>query len=246
MAIPVLPGVKFGNYHSYNTWNCYLSEKEIGFPEARTHLISVPGRDGYIDLTETLRGRPIFDNRKLKIKLWYKSKYDTWDAKLMEISTAIHGRRMKIVFDDDQNYAFFGRCHVSHEKINKWECYIIIDVDADPYKQGVNAKHSRNLSIASNVYGTGYSITEEVGWQFHVKLVVTSELTQTIQGFIAISAEGYKYKKIPFVISPEHMTEEFNGVLCYCGTNRNASLTVNVSGTHQAFNCTLSVTEARI
>ena len=39
-------GVKFGNKHSYDDFNVYLKEKDIGFPDVKRETVEIEGRDG--------------------------------------------------------------------------------------------------------------------------------------------------------------------------------------------------------
>ena len=50
-------GVTFGDKHSFDDFGIYLTSKTINPPEPQTNTISVPLRDGSIDLTESLTKR---------------------------------------------------------------------------------------------------------------------------------------------------------------------------------------------
>ena len=49
------------SYHSYRDWNLYVANNDpIGEPKQYTNYVEVPGRNGKIDLSEVLAGRPVF------------------------------------------------------------------------------------------------------------------------------------------------------------------------------------------
>ena len=49
-----LRGVQFGDHHTANDWSLILHEKIVSPPKPKTNYVSVPGRDGDLDLTEAL------------------------------------------------------------------------------------------------------------------------------------------------------------------------------------------------
>ena len=163
MAIPALPGVTIGGYHCWNDWHCTLANKTIGYPEIVRHQVAVPGRDGYVDFTPYLLGRSAYRNRKIKIRLLYKAKYDRWPQILDHISFNLHGKYKDIVFDDDPNWIYRGRCSVSCSGIDKWSCYVDIEVDADPFKLAKNERVETSIQfINTSVWQSRYDATINV------------------------------------------------------------------------------------
>ena len=60
-------GVTIGEKHSYNDWGLILSSKIISPPKPKLNQISVPVRDGTIDLTETLTEDIKFEDRMISL-----------------------------------------------------------------------------------------------------------------------------------------------------------------------------------
>ena len=58
-------GVTIGEKHSYNDWGLILSSQTISPPTPQINMVSVPMRDGSIDITETLSGDVKYDDRTL-------------------------------------------------------------------------------------------------------------------------------------------------------------------------------------
>lgn len=129
-----MKGVKFGNFHSYDTWGLILSSKEIQSPSPKINHVEIEGGDGVLDYTEYF-GDVKFNNRTLTFNFsaWKNSQEDF--LKLYStIHNAIHGKKMKVILDDDPEFYYFGRVKVNEWKSNKKIGEIVIEVDAEPYK----------------------------------------------------------------------------------------------------------------
>ena len=129
-----MKGVTFGNLHSFYEWGLILSSKEIQSPSPKTNLIEIEGGDGVLDLTEFF-GDIKYNNRKLTFDF---SKMDIvpdgFLALFSLVQNTIHGRKMKIILDDDPANYYFGRVTVNEWKSDKNIGQIVIEVDAEPYK----------------------------------------------------------------------------------------------------------------
>ena len=73
--------VRFGAYDTYADFKMLLIDEDLGFPELQTNKVTVPGRDGDVDLTAMIDSTPHFGNRVAKWKFalvhsenafWYK------------------------------------------------------------------------------------------------------------------------------------------------------------------------------
>jgi len=136
-----VPGVTFGEKHSFRDFGLILSEKEIGFPEPKVELARVPGRDGDIDLTEALGGGTFFENRKLTFTFTLLSGSGgrkSWAHALSRLSNYLHGQRMKIILDADKGFYYTGRCTVSQYRSNGALGTLVVECDVEPYKFDVN------------------------------------------------------------------------------------------------------------
>ena len=54
------------------------------------------------------------------------------------VQNALHGKKMQVILDDDPAYFYYGRVTVEDWKANKRLGEIVIEVDAEPYKQAVS------------------------------------------------------------------------------------------------------------
>ena len=127
-------GVTIGRWHSYANWAATMESKTIEYPTPVTETVQVPGYDGVVDLSTVLTDGDIkYKNRKITITLILISDDGQLMRPLSVIANQVQGQRLKIIFDEDPDYYYIGRCTMK-AKIDKTVAEITITVDADPYK----------------------------------------------------------------------------------------------------------------
>jgi len=105
--------VDFGAYNSYDDWGLYLAEPvTVSPPEVYTYMVDVPGRNGALDLTESLTGDVSYYDREISCKFVCQAPRPQWPDIHAKIMNAIHGRRMEISISDDPDYKYEGRVYV--------------------------------------------------------------------------------------------------------------------------------------
>ena len=60
-------GVNFGNKHSYTDFSLIMTGRKIGLPSPQINEITIPGRDGTIDITEALDGEVHYGPRTINL-----------------------------------------------------------------------------------------------------------------------------------------------------------------------------------
>lgn len=128
-----MKGVKFGNYHSYDTWGLLLTAKNIGSPIVKEKKIDIEGADGDLDYTEVF-GSVKYGNRILKFEFQKAMKPSELVSLASDIQDAIHGLKMAVTLDDDPDWHYYGRVSVKDFNWKKGIGTIEIEVDAEPYK----------------------------------------------------------------------------------------------------------------
>ena len=134
-----MKGITFGALHSYNDLNLILSSKEIGSPEVQERKIEIEGSDSAIDLTEFF-GEPKYEDVTHK---FHFSAIGTQEQLLSLFSTvknALHGKKMRIILDDDPLFFYMGRIKVLPFTNEKNIGKITIEADCEPYKYRMKAK----------------------------------------------------------------------------------------------------------
>lgn len=129
-----MKGVSFGSIHSYEDLNLILEPFTPTPAEPQTNFLQVPGRDGYLDLTEA-NGEIKYKSREFLIPFTIMPGDDlTFDERVSKVSSILNGVRCKITFDRDPSYYWFGRCSVDKYAQNKNIGQVVIKATVNPYK----------------------------------------------------------------------------------------------------------------
>lgn len=130
-----MQGVKFDDKHSYYHWGLMFKKRPvISPPTPKTKYVEVPGMDGAIDITETQTGYTQYQNRKISFEFIIMAGRENWPAIYSDLMDTLHGRKVRIVFDDDPDYYYTGRVTVG-----KWDAGIVTAVitmtaEVEPFK----------------------------------------------------------------------------------------------------------------
>lgn len=130
-------GVTIGEKHSFNDWGLILSSKTISPPVPKTNNVSVPLMDGTIDLTEILTDDIKFEDRNLKFTFSVVDKRKSLAEKISEIENYIHGKRMKIVCDDDPAFYYIGRVSVDNWNSDSRVGKLVVNCTVEPFKYDI-------------------------------------------------------------------------------------------------------------
>ena len=161
-------GVKFDDKHSINDWDLLMTYKSIGEALLRTEYITIPGRDGYLDLTDVY-GDPNYNNRTLEFQFDLFDKPKNWWSTYDSIKSYLHGKKRKIILDVDDDYYYYGRCSVSALTHEKNVAHISISCNCDPYKMLINetvVQESVSVGdtiILNNLYKKVMPVVESTG-----------------------------------------------------------------------------------
>ena len=186
-------GVTIGEKHSFNDWGIILSSKVISPPEPQLNRVNVPLRDGSIDLTESLTDDIKFKDRKITLNFTVMDRA-TWTAKVSEIENYLHGKQMKIVFDDDLAFYYFGRVSVNKWETNKTIGKLVIEGTVEPFKYDVL---SSAVDWEWDIFDFEEGIINETG-----ELIVNGETT--------ISLICRRKRIFPIFTASEPMTVKFD------------------------------------
>lgn len=142
----VLKGIKFDNYHSYTDLGLILSSKTIGAAEPKKELIEVPGADAPIDFTEFF-GDVKYNNRTHSFTFKILPPASEFSGKYSDVLNKLHGRRMKIIDDDDPDFWYSGRVSVGDLEKEKNIATITVECECDPYKYRMN-KTTKTVQVS--------------------------------------------------------------------------------------------------
>ena len=132
-------------YHSIyiegiNTWvDWHLipsTRPVVNPPKVRTTYVEIPGGDGSLDLTESLIGQPSFQSRTGSWEFFVDNTYENnWSELFSKIMRSIHGKKSRIILEDDPKYYYEGRLSVNSWRSNKDFARVVIDYVVSPYKK---------------------------------------------------------------------------------------------------------------
>lgn len=121
--------------YTYDTWGILLAHVDFGFPEVKGNFITIDGRDGDLDLTDSLDGMAHYENRQVFIEFMIPVvPYGGYLGKVSQVATFLHGKKAEVVFDADKGYKFIGRCSVEayDREINVGKFSVVLD--CEPFK----------------------------------------------------------------------------------------------------------------
>lgn len=127
-----MKGITFGDYHSYDDLHLILTKKEIGSPAVKATRIEVEGADSYLDLTDFF-GEPKYQNvnHKFDFSTIEKNSLSLFST----IKNTLHGKKVRIILDDDPAFFYVGRLSVSSFTSEKGIGALTIEADCEPYSQ---------------------------------------------------------------------------------------------------------------
>lgn len=139
-----MKGIRFGVYHSYDDLKLILTAKELGAPEVKSKKLDIPGADSSLDLTDFF-GEPKYDDVMHRFDFSTIVPQAEFITLYSRIKNAIHGRKMRIILDDDPLFYWIGRVHVSKFTNEKNVGMISIECDCQPYKYKQDATVSAHV-----------------------------------------------------------------------------------------------------
>ncbi len=128
-----MKGIRFGDMHSYNDLKMILSGKDMGAPSVKSKKLDIEGADSSLDLTDFF-GEPKYEDVTHKFQFSTIVPYSEFMTLYSRIKNAIHGKKMRIILDDDPLFYWMGRCYVSGFTNEKSIGQVEVECDCEPYK----------------------------------------------------------------------------------------------------------------
>ena len=124
-----------GRIHTWRDWKLQMLSIYIPMPEPKRQLIEIPGGDGTIDLTE-VNGRPAYSDRE-GLELTFDlmdGNYKEWFLRYSEFAREIHGRKIRMVLDDEPDHYYMVRLQLDGKKTNPVFGTVTLSGTAEPFK----------------------------------------------------------------------------------------------------------------
>lgn len=126
----------FGEKNSWEDWHLIpASRPVVDPPKERTKFVTIEGRSGSYDYSQTLRGAPVYEDREGSWEFYVANGYLPWHAAYQNILNFLQGRRCSVVLEDDPSYFYEGLCWVDKWKSEPGHSRIVIRYRLGPYKR---------------------------------------------------------------------------------------------------------------
>lgn len=132
-------------------YKCDHTHTEIGSPEAKLYSVDIPLRDGALDVTDQISDTVFYQDREILIELELRSVRGEWPMHVSHLMNDIHGKEIRVEFDDDPRYYWTGRAAVSMAEDHGATAGITITVTAKPYKR---------CNVRSTIYDQAIGTTD--------------------------------------------------------------------------------------
>ena len=130
--------ITIGGKNTWDDWRLVPASRPVFNPPAqKVKTLEIPGGDGVIDLSQSLTGYPVYQNRTGSIEFIVMNDFKPWHMAYADIMDYLHGQKLRAVLEDDPEYFYEGRFTVNVWKSEKDWSRIIIDYDVGPYKWSV-------------------------------------------------------------------------------------------------------------
>ena len=135
-------------YHSItigdkNTWDDFhlvaTNRPSVSPPSVRTKYVEIPGGNGSLDLSTSLTGDVLYDNREgswdfTVVNSMYGVADENWEITYHRLLNYLHGQRLKVILEDDPAYYYWGRLSVDQWQSDKNYSKVTINYNLEPFK----------------------------------------------------------------------------------------------------------------
>ncbi len=108
----------------------------MGSPTVKVRKVDVEGADGALDYTDFF-GEAKYENATHKFNFSTIVPQNEFLSQFSTVKNALHGKKVRIILDDDPNFYYLGRLSVSPFSSSKAVGTLSIEADCEPYKMKI-------------------------------------------------------------------------------------------------------------
>ena len=199
---------KEGQFMGTNTWDDWhlipAERPSIASPGVSTSFVEIPGRDGAIDMSTFLVNKPVYGSRQGSWDFYVDNDHEYWETIRMKMMEFLHGKRYRIVLEDDPNWYWEGRFAVDSWRSDPSNSRIQINYQIDPYKKKIRSDGDNDIIWDTFNFETDYDYYASLG------NIVLNDTTYTAD-FVAFD---YPFKVYATVAAGgSNVTITMNGVM---------------------------------
>ena len=143
--------ITFGDKNTWTDWHLIPDSRPVfNPPSVKTKIVEIPGSDGTLDMTESLTGFPLYNDRTGSFVFNVENGHQDWQKLYSSIMGHLHGKKLRAVLEDDPNYYYEGRFWVENWESGKANSKITIGYQVAPYKASKSETLVSDLSIATS------------------------------------------------------------------------------------------------
>lgn len=126
---------------SRNTWDDWhlipSSRPTLPPPGIQTSFVQIPGRSGALDFSEYLTGGPVYSDRSGSFEFYVDNDHEHWIAIRNKILDFLHGKRLRMIMEDDPGYFYEGLFMLDAWKSESHNSKITINYVIKPFKEAL-------------------------------------------------------------------------------------------------------------
>ena len=131
----------------YRHFHAVLEDYDIESPEPKIVKVSIPGRNGDLDMSEALTGTISYNNRQITVRLGLVGRLEERLEREQKILQLIAGNRVRLSFSHLEG-CFKGRCWVKEIHLdNDSHTTIVFSFDCEPYRYELE-NHEISLELS--------------------------------------------------------------------------------------------------
>lgn len=199
--------ITFGDKNTFDDWHLIPTSRPIiAPPPFRSHTEDIPGGFGSLDLSEALTGYPLYDNRTGSLEFAVvNDRWPDWSLAYQTILNYLHGRRMKMILEDDPSYYYIGRFTVDDWDSGENYSTITINYDLYPYKKQL---------VSTSEQWVWNSFDFDYGY-------IAEYFNLTVNGSLSVTVKACGEPTVPVITSTASMTVTVNGKTYNLSAGRN-------------------------
>ena len=129
--------------NTWNNWHLIPSTRPVvAQPNPVYKYVDVPGRDGSLDFSDYLIGRPTYTDRSGSFSFYVANEdpntgkgFGNWASRKQDIAQFLNGKKtLKLTLEDDINYYYLGRFYMKDWQPGENFSTVVIEYRVKPYK----------------------------------------------------------------------------------------------------------------
>lgn len=176
--------VRFGTYHSYEDLSLVLNSKTIGEAPVKEKIVDIEGGHGVLDYTEFF-GEPKYGRRTLVFNFQSIVPQERFPELYSEIQNALHGKKRKIILDEDTDFYYCGRLSVGEWTKDRNVGVVTITAECEPWK------YKKDITrVSRTVSGTAQIVLPNLRMRVVPTITASAEMSFVYMGSSVTAGPG--------------------------------------------------------